>query len=178
MRVLCELVTDCVQIDEVELRHSFHLPAHTMALTVPPFIAGRSIEQQVVRMNVDLDSPPHRWHSQVKSDPSAARQKQRLHLSENRNTASAQTFGNQYLGMRIRCSSGPRHERGDEALRSGARRMGESTPDGAERCHRALSVIQQLLDHRSMVQRAQVDCKSNANLAPLARRMPSPLTTT
>ena len=86
---LGELITDRIGVNEVQLRDSFDLPTNPMTLTVSPLVASRPIEKQMVGMNVDLHSPPNRWHGQVKSDPPAAGQQERYHLSDDGHAAGA-----------------------------------------------------------------------------------------
>jgi len=72
-----------------------------MALTVSPLVARCPVKEEVVRVYIDFDSPPNRWHRQVERDPATTGEQQRLNLSHDRDTASAQSFGNHNLRMRI-----------------------------------------------------------------------------
>ena len=54
---LGQLVTDALEVDEVESGDPFDLPTHPMALPVTPLVPGGAVEQQMIRVDVDLDTP-------------------------------------------------------------------------------------------------------------------------
>ncbi len=87
-----QLVTDRVDVDEVQVRHSFHLPSNPMALSVSSLVACRPVEEQVVRVHIDFHSPSNRWHRKVERDPATTGKQQRLDLGHDRDTPSAKSF--------------------------------------------------------------------------------------
>src|SRR4051794_25230553 len=149
-----ELVDQPVEVEKVDRGHAFDLPADEMTLPVPSLVLRRSIEEQVIRMHIDLDAPPHCWDRKIQSNPGAVRQIEILELRLDRNSARSQRFAENKLGMRLgNRSVAPIQQRLGEQNRAWTSGMAQPPSGGAETLHRALLSLQQLLNHRRVIQR-------------------------
>ncbi len=68
-----QFVDQTVEVEEVDLGDALDLPADSVALPVTPLVLGRSVEQKMIRVDVDLDAPTHRGNSQVEPHTCTAR---------------------------------------------------------------------------------------------------------
>ena len=160
-----ELVYQTGEIQEVDVGHPLDLPTDEVALSIPPFVPGRTLEEQMVWMDIDFDGPADVGNREVDADPPAVRKHQVRDLWNDGDVACSQRIAQHHFWMRFsRTTVATFDKTSHEPQRPRTARVAEASSDRRELGHRAVPVAEQLLDDRGVVlnrqHRSQIEGQS------------------
>src|SRR3954447_18006966 len=152
-----ELGDESLPIDHVQLRDPLDLPTDQVTLAVTALVPTGALQQEVIRMEVQLDAPAERGDREVGPRPATVGQGEPCLLRDDRNSGATKCLAEVELAVRLsRGAFTALHQgRGDDH-RPRTVRMDQPPCGGHHRGERAPTLVQDLFDDGRVVMLRQI----------------------
>jgi hypothetical protein len=96
-----EFINQAREVEQIDLGDTLDLPADEVTLTISALVSSGALEEEMIRMNIDLDGPARIGYRQINSDLRAIGKLQVRDLWDDRYAPSSQRISEHHLWMRL-----------------------------------------------------------------------------
>jgi hypothetical protein len=96
-----QFVDQAREVDQIDLSDTFDLPADEVTLSISALVSSGALEEEVIRMDIDLDGPARIGYRQINSDLGAVGKLQVSDLWNDWNATSSQGISDHDFRVRL-----------------------------------------------------------------------------